>query len=60
LQEIYKAIKAKKTLKIHFQDFSKSQKAYSIRSLYAKEYHNRWHVYGYEHKKGATWRLIEF
>ncbi len=57
LQEIYEAIKAKKTLKIHFQDFSKSQKAYSISPYMLKEYHNRWHVYGYEHIKGKIYNL---
>jgi predicted DNA-binding transcriptional regulator YafY len=57
LQEIYEAIKAKKTLKIHFQDFSKSQKAYSISPYMLKEYHNRWHVYGYEHKKRKIYNL---
>jgi predicted DNA-binding transcriptional regulator YafY len=57
LQEIYEAIKARKTLKIHFQDFSKSQKAYSISPYMLKEYHNRWHVYGYEHIKGKIYNL---
>lgn len=57
LQEIYNAIKNKKILKIHFQDFSKSQTAYSISPYMLKEYHNRWHVYGYEHKKEKIYNL---
>lgn len=57
LQEIYNAIKDKKTLKIHFQDFSKSKTEYSISPYMLKEYHNRWHVYGYEHKKRKIYNL---
>lgn len=54
---LYNAIKDKKTLKIHFQDFSKSKTEYSISPYMLKEYHNRWHVYGYEHKKGKIYNL---
>jgi len=57
LQEIYEAIKNKIVLKIHYQDFYKLKIEFSISPYMLKEYNNRWHVYGYEHKKDKIYNL---
>ncbi|MEA5259540.1 WYL domain-containing protein [Arcicella aquatica] len=57
LSELYEAIKNQTTLKIKYQDFDKELREYSISPYILKEYHNRWHIYGYEHKKGKIYNL---
>ncbi len=57
LSELYEAIKNQTTLKIKYQDFDKELRDYSISPYILKEYHNRWHIYGYEHKKEKIYNL---
>ncbi len=57
LDELYEAIKSHKTLKIYYKDFDKMPFEYSISPYMLKEYHNRWHIYGYEHKKHEIYNL---
>ena len=57
LHELYEAIKNQTTLKIKYQDFDKELREYSISPYILKEYHNRWHIYGYEHKKEKIYNL---
>ena len=57
LSELYEAIRNQTTLKIKYQDFDKELREYSVSPYMLKEYHNRWHVYGYEHKKDRIYNL---
>ncbi len=57
INDLYEAIKNKECLKIKYQDFGKELRGYSLSPYLLKEYHNRWHVYGYEHKKGKIYNL---
>ncbi|PWK16961.1 putative DNA-binding transcriptional regulator YafY [Arcicella aurantiaca] len=57
INELYEAIKNKKCLKIKYQDFDKELREYSISPYLLKEYHNRWHIYGYEFKKEKIYNL---
>lgn len=57
LDELYEAIKHKRTLKISYEDFGKPVCIYSISPYMLKEYHNRWHIYGYEHRKEKIYNL---
>jgi predicted DNA-binding transcriptional regulator YafY len=57
INELYEAIKNKECLKIKYQDFGKELREYTISPYLLKEYHNRWHIYGYEHKKEKIYNL---
>lgn len=57
INELYEAIKNKKCLKIKYQDFDKELQEFSISPYLLKEYNNRWHFYGYEHRKGKIYNL---
>ena len=57
ISQLYEAIKNQNTLKIKYQDFGKDLVEYSISPYMLKEYHNRWHIYGYEHKKEKIYNL---
>ena len=57
LNKLYEAIKNQTTLKIKYQDFEKEVQEYSISPYILKEYNNRWHIYGYEHKKEKIYNL---
>lgn len=57
ISQLYEAIKNKNTLKIKYQDFGKEIVEYSVSPYMLKEYHNRWHIYGYEHIRGKIYNL---
>lgn len=57
INQLYEAIKNNVSLKIKYQDFEREIVEYSISPYLLKEYHNRWHIYGYEHKKEKIYNL---
>ncbi|MEA5461610.1 WYL domain-containing protein [Arcicella sp. LKC2W] len=57
INELYESVKNKECLKIKYQDFGKELREYTISPYLLKEYHNRWHIYGYEHKKEKIYNL---
>lgn len=57
INQLYEAIKNKECIKIKYQDFGKELREYTISPYLLKEYHNRWHIYGYEHKKEKIYNL---
>ena len=57
ITELYEAIKNEECIKIKYQDFGKELREYTISPYLLKEYHNRWHIYGYEFKKEKIYNL---